>query len=59
MDPIPGTQVFLNPIRHVLRPDGRGYISYNGPICEKNGKYYVPFPASTPENPPSSVDASP
>ena len=54
MDAIPGTRV--NKTKegkyYVLRPDKRFYTSYTGPICKKDGKYYVPFPPSTPENPP-------
>ena len=53
MDATPGTRV--NKTKegkyYVLRPDKRFYTSYTGPICKKDGKYYVPFPPSTPENP--------
>ena len=54
MDVIPGTRVnkTIAGQYYVLRPDKKIYTSYSGPICKKNGKYYVPFPPSTQENPP-------
>lgn len=54
MDVIPGTRVYKTKegTYCVLKPDKRLYTSYTGPICKKDGKYYVPFPPSTPENPP-------
>lgn len=53
MDAIPGTRVnkTIEGKYYVLRPDKRGYTNYTGPICKKDGKCYVPFPPSTPENP--------